>query len=93
MVKTMYEATAEFITERVNYHGAHEPGIIGDAVTKMCDSVNQLRETLTEEQILTLRAVENHYADVDGETMRYYFKAGFDDAIQFLMDWGKRHDQ
>jgi hypothetical protein len=93
MDNNMYTVTAELITERVNHHGAREPGIIGDAVTKMCGSVEQLRETLNEGQILILRDAENHYADVDGETMRYYYKAGFGDALRFLLDWGKAADQ
>ena len=89
MVKSMYEATAEFITERINYHGAYEPEALQDVATNLCDSVKQLQATLTEEQLLMFQDIENHYADVDGTQMRFYFEAGFSDAVRFFVDWGK----
>ena len=49
MVKTMYEASAEFITERVNVHGTNEPEALQDAATKLHDGVKLLQQTLTEE--------------------------------------------
>jgi len=93
MAKSMYETTAEFITERVNYHGAHETGGIQQAAEDLCTSVKRLQETFTEEQEILFRDCEMAYSYVDGETMRYFFKAGFGDAIHFLLDWGKRADQ
>ena len=93
MDENLYRVTAEFITERVNYHGQQEPGNIGEATEKLCAAVEKLRRALTDEQILTLRDCENLFAEVDGETMRYYFKAGFGDAIRFLLDWGKHPNQ
>ena len=93
MDENLYQVTAEFITERVNYHGQQELGNIGEAAEKLCVTVEKLRRTLTDEQILTLRDCENLFTEVDGETMRYYFKAGFGDAIRFLLDWGKHPSQ
>jgi len=93
MVKNLYECTAEFITDMVNYHGANEPGPIQTALTKMQVSVDRLTDTMTTEQKEVLKDVENDYSLVDGETMRYYYKAGFGDAIRFLVDWGKQRDQ
>jgi hypothetical protein len=93
MDKSLYNATAEFITERVIHHGKQEPGIIQGAVTELCARVDRLKKTLTSEQALVLRDCDNAYAEVDGETMRYYYKAGFGDAIRFLVDWGKQADQ
>ena len=93
MDENLCRVTAEFITERVNYHGQQEPGNIGAAAEKLYATVEKLRQTLTDEQILTLRDCENFFAEVDGETMRYYFKAGFGDAVRFLLDWGKHPSQ
>ena len=93
MDENLYRVTAEFITERVNFHGQQEPGNIGKAAEKLCAAVENLRQTLTDEQVLMLRDCENFFAEVDGETMRYYFKAGFSDAIHFLLGWGKYSSQ
>ena len=93
MDENLYRVTAEFITERVNFHGRQESGNIGEAAEKLCAAVGNLRQTLTDEQVLMLMDCENFFAEVDGETMRYYFKAGFGDAIRFLLDWGKHPSQ
>ena len=55
MDENLYRVTAKFITERVNYHGQQEPRNIGAAAEKLCNAVENLRQTLTEEQIQTLR--------------------------------------
>lgn len=79
----------EFITERVSYHGRHETEAAGGAYLELRSSVERLRESLTEEQGLLLRECENAYRVADGETEQFYYRAGFGDAIRFLLHFGK----
>jgi hypothetical protein len=51
--------------------------------------VERLRETLTEEQKLLLRDCENAYRVAEGETEQFYYRAGFSDAIKFLLGFGE----
>ena len=81
------KAIAEFVTTRVNHHGENEPENISKAAAKLCGYAGRLQETLTHEQGFLFMDCEDAYAEVDGETMRYYYKAGFGDAIGFLMGW------
>ena len=90
MDKSLSIATAEFVTARVGYHGSAEPEVISEAYTELRSGTDRLRDTLTQEQVLLLRSCENAYHAVDGETARYYYKAGFGDAIGVLTGW---HDQ
>lgn len=90
MDENLYKVTEEFITQRVNYHGKNETETVNGAFMELRACVERLRETLSEEQLLLLRKCENAYRVADGETQRFYYKAGFGDAIRFLLDWGQR---
>ena len=47
----------------------------------------RLVAALSEEQRPLLRALENAFSVQSGEETRYYYRAGFGDAIQFLREW------
>jgi len=79
--------TEEFITERVNYHGANESDEMSEAYLDLKAKAEILLATLTKEQKHLFRDMENKYRVSDGETCRYYYKAGFGDAIKFITDW------
>ena len=89
MDEHLHQATAEFITERVNHHGQNEPDAVTEAYAELRASACRLRATLDKERALLLRDCEDAYRYVDGETMRFFYTAGFGDAIGFLMGWGK----
>ena len=83
----MYSATMDFVTERVNYHGANEASGLLTAVDAFDVAVAHLKETLTEEQVALFLDCETMLSDVDGEQMRFYYEAGFADAVRFVMGW------
>jgi len=83
----MYTATMEFVTERVNYHGENEPKGLWDDYEAFKLAVERLKETLTKEQLELFLDCETFYSAVDGGQMRFYFEAGFGDAVQFIMGW------
>ena len=84
------QATEEFISQRVNYYGQNETEAVNAAFMALRSQVGRLRETLDDEQIRQLRACEDAYRLSDGETTRFYYKAGFGDAIHFIMGWTER---
>ena len=85
MDKDFNKAKSEFITQRINSHSGNEPENVNGAYMELRSLVDRLRETLSEEQKIILRGVEDAYHVADGETERYYYKAGFNDAIRFLL--------
>ena len=83
----MYSATMEFVTERVNFHGANEPQGLQNAADDFQNAASCLRETLTDEQMPLFMEAETHYSYLDGEQMRVYYEAGFADAVRFVLGW------
>ena len=83
----LYTATAEFVTERINYHGANEPKGLQNAADAFKAAADTLQKTLTKEQTTLFLDAESRYSDLDGEQMRFYYEAGFGDAIRFIMGW------
>lgn len=90
MDENLYQVTDEFVAQRISYHGENETEAVNGAYMELRSRVERLRETLSEEQSALLRDCENAYHSSDGESGRYYYKAGFGDAIRFLLDWGER---
>ena len=87
MDENLRNVTDEFITQRVSYYGKNETEAVNGAFMELRAHTDRLRETLNEEQERLLRFCENAYRVADGETSRFYYKAGFHDAIRFLMNW------
>mgnify|MGYP005766109623 FL=1 len=85
--KEMRAAVEEFILQRINICGAHEsPGLqTAREQFKLC--IEKLNQTLSDQQNSLYRECENTYALVDGETMQCYYRAGFADAVVFLLGW------
>ncbi|MCL1877633.1 MAG: hypothetical protein FWF80_02115 [Defluviitaleaceae bacterium] len=83
----MKKATSEFVTERVNHHGRNETKVVNSAFVGLCDCAERLKASLTAEQISLFTKMENAYRLADGESIRFYWKSGFADALQFLMGW------
>jgi len=82
------KATEEFITQRINWHGQNESESVSNSYMELQKLAAKLGKKLTEEQRLLLRDCENAYRVSVGETERFYYKAGFHDALKFLLGFG-----
>ena len=87
MDENLRTVTEEFINQRVSYYAKNETEAVNGAFMELRACADRLREALNEEQERLLRFCENAYHIADGESCRFYYKAGFDDAIRFLMNW------
>ena len=85
---SLHKATEDFISRRINDHGMNEKDAVTEAYKSFRDDALRLKETLTGEQAALFKACEDTYALADGETCHYYYKAGFGDALRFLLGWG-----
>ena len=83
------KVSEEFTTQRLSLHGQNETEEVNGAYMELRALVERLSETLTEEQRLLLRDCENAYRVSIGETERFFYKAGFSDAINFLLHFGE----
>jgi hypothetical protein len=89
MDENLVKVTEEFVTQRLGWHGQHETESANSAYVELRSLAARLRETLTAEQKLLLTGCENAYRVADGESERFYYKAGFGDAIKFLLGFGE----
>ena len=55
--------------------------------TVFVDVVDAVVNTLNSEQRLIYNTCEDAYLLLDGETINFYYRAGFSDAIRFLFGW------
>ena len=79
----MNEDISKFVSERINRHGQSEPEGLQNAYLAFKSCTDNLRKTLSAEQIKLLNKCENAYHLLDGETsttttardfpMRLYF--------------------
>lgn len=83
----MQKAVDNFILARVNDFGSSESGAVQEAMAEFLSKAQQLKSTLSPEQSALFTECENAYGLLDGETMQYYYRAGFSDAVLFLMGW------
>lgn len=83
----MEKAIEDFVVSRINYHGSNESECLKEAYLNFRNEVQKLRDTLTPEQEILFRKYENAYSVLDGETINFYYQAGFSDAICFLKSW------
>lgn len=88
MDENLSKVTDEFMNQRINYHGKNEPEALTSAFMELRAGMDRLRETMPDEQARLLRSCENAYRVADGETRWFFYKAGFSDAIRFLMGFG-----
>lgn len=85
--ETMKTAIDAFILERINDCGSRSNESLSDAIEQLSECTAKLRNALSDEQRVLLTACENAYSIVDGETMNCYYRAGFADAVLFLLGW------
>ena len=85
--KEMRTAVEDFILQRINTCGFHESTGLQTARERFKLCIEKLNQTLSDQQNSLYRECENTYALVDGETMQCYYRAGFADAVVFLLGW------
>ena len=83
------DAIEEFITQRMDDLGADAPEAVDQAITALEGRLRQLGSVLSEGQKGLFREVEDALNLQTGEETRYYYRAGFDDAIRFLTEWSR----
>ena len=88
--KKMDEAVEEFILRRINDWGSDESQGLQAAIEQWRLNTEKLKMSLSDQQKTLYREFENAYALVDGETMQCYYRAGFADAVVFLIGWRDR---
>lgn len=82
---TMQSAMDAFILRRVNACGSRENEALQDAFAQFKGCAEKLKEGLSPEQEPVFIDCENAYVLVEGETMQCYYRAGFSDAVLFLL--------
>jgi hypothetical protein len=85
MDEHLKKLTDDFVTQRLGYHGQHETESANEAYMELRAAVEHLREALTWEQRRLLTVCENAYRLADGESQRFYYKAGASDALRLLL--------
>lgn len=83
----MSDAIEEFILQRVNAHGENPSEVLTESLSRVDLLSEKLKNTLTQEQNKLYTKCENAYSIAIGENTEFYYKAGFADAIEFLMGW------
>ena len=85
--QTMQRAMDEFISNRINVCGVNESESLQEACEEFKTEAVNLRDSLSQEQKALFIKCENAYGLVDGETRECYYRAGFSDAVLFLLGW------
>lgn len=81
------QAMDDFIDQRLNDYGRSEPQSVQDAWSELKSGWGTLRGMLSPEHTNLLNACENALMIMDGETRDYFYRAGFSDAVFFLLKW------
>lgn len=81
------KAVNDFLLQRINECGMRENLGLQDASEQFESAVEKLKSTLTTEQKQALIEVENAASLMNGETTQTYYRAGFSDAIEFILGW------
>lgn len=90
MDEKMNAAMEEFISRRINDHGRDEPEALSEEYERFTASIEALKAAVLEERRSLFNDLVNSYSLLEGETMRYYYRAGFADAVSFLTGWRDR---
>ena len=88
----MRKAIDEFVLKRVNRCSVHESESVEEAYDYLYESVESLRDNLNPDQEELLSDCEDAYSIMEGEIMNCYYRAGFSDAVKFLLSWGNRSE-
>lgn len=85
--KDFERAMDNFLGQRVIDCGMRKNENLQEAYQQFENAMNSLKSTLTPAQNSVFLKLENAYSLVDGETTNCYYRAGFSDAVLFLLGW------
>lgn len=89
MDEKLRKAMTEFITQRLGDLGTDAPDPVTEVINNVEHCSKRLAAVLTEEQLKLWVALENALSVQVGEETRYYYTEGFNDALHFLLGWGR----
>ena len=87
MDRSLQKALDDFILERVNSCSVNESKAVGEAYDALYESTERLRDKITPGQEKLLTACDNAFSLYEGEIMNCYYRAGFSDAVVFLLQF------
>jgi hypothetical protein len=90
---TLSEAVEEFISSRINQNGSDEPAVLQETAQAYKETVDRLLPTLSPEQLRLWNKIESAQSLLDGETMNYYYRAGFADALSLIFRMGGKNGE
>jgi hypothetical protein len=85
---TLSEAVEEFISSRINEYGSDVPAVLQETAQTYKECADRLLPTLSPEQEGLWNKIDSAQSLLDGETMNYYYRAGFADALSFIFKMG-----
>lgn len=85
--KYMKKAVEDFIVQRINDHSRNVSTELQKAWDRFEDDCRKLKETVSDENMHLFTACENAHMQLEGETLNYYYRTGFSDAVLFLLTW------
>ncbi|MEG1926913.1 MAG: hypothetical protein RR415_14335, partial [Ruthenibacterium sp.] len=85
--ETMKKAMNAFLQQRINDCDMRENVALQEAYQQFEDAMQTLKSTLNTEQEKAFVQFENACSLVTGETTNCYYRAGFSDAVTFVLGW------
>ncbi len=84
---TMQKAVDEFILQRINSYGRQKNAALQEAYAELGNCITKLKDTFSNEQNALFNECENAFCLIEGEIRQNYYRAGFSDAVIFLLGW------
>jgi len=84
MSERFEKAMEDFITGRINDWGYVSSKAISEAMEQAEEQEKKLKDSFSEEQQKLWNAYESARSVLSGEETRFYYRAGFGDALRFL---------
>jgi len=78
------KAMEDFITGRINDWGYVSSKAVSEAMEQAGRQEKKLKDSFSEEQQRLWNAYESARSILSGEETRFYYRAGFGDALRFL---------
>lgn len=87
MDEKLQAAMDNFLQQRMTDCAMRDNESLQNAYQHFEHCLDDLKAALSPEQAAALVALENAFSLVDGETQNCYYRAGFSDAVVFLLGW------
>lgn len=85
--KYMKKAVEDFIVQRINDHSRNVSAELQKAMDTFEENCEKLKKSVFDENMKLYTACENTFMQLEGETLDYYYRTGFSDAVLFLLTW------